>query len=99
MKIVQVINKEVNLDKFSNSYLRYIRSQIRKKIENPDVLLINFIPKDSAKMKAYHLEILLQIQKEFTDYIIIPPNKQNGDIIKKWSLFWKPNFFLIPLYS
>jgi hypothetical protein len=87
---IQIINKRVDPSKLSNGYYQRLRYEIKKRIkQDTEILFINFIPKKDINEK-WELETLLHLQKEFTNFIIIPPSSIDSSELKEWNDVFNP---------
>jgi hypothetical protein len=87
---IQIINKRVDPSKISNGYYQRLRYEIKKEIKkDTKIIFINFIPKKDIDEK-WELETLLHLQKEFTNFIIIPPSSVDSNELKEWNDIFNP---------
>lgn len=78
MQKVQIIKKRIDEDRLSGKYgdeekyYRILRHSIKRNLKNDaDLLLIDLIPKRPIQEK-WVVELLLDLQGEFTDKVILP---------------------------
>ena len=90
MKSIQIINKRVNVDKLDGRYYSKLKNEIRKQVrENPEILLINFLP-NRPVTELWALMTLLDLQLEFTDTVIIPRTTIDAEQLDEWVCFFDP---------
>ena len=78
---LQIIHKNINISRLlgekkdEREYFNRIRAEIKRQIiEDSDELLIEIIPSDVIKNK-WILELLINLQAEFTSKIILPESE------------------------
>ena len=86
---LQIINVEVNVEKFSHDYYNKLRNIIKKKIQKSDMIIINFIPNKLINDK-WIFYCLLDLQRDFTDIITIPNNNLEEENLNEWSYSFNP---------
>ena len=92
---LQIINKKIDPSKLSNEYYQRLRYEIKKEVkENTKILFINFIPKKDINEK-WELETFLHLQKEFTNFIIVPPSSIESNELEEWNDVFNPTLLAI----
>lgn len=86
---IQIINKKINTKKFIDDdfYHHRKRLELRREVkENSDLILVNLVLSESINEK-WALECMLDLQREFTDIVIIPPTDIQLEKINEWRQF------------
>lgn len=88
---IQIINKKIDVAKLSTRYYNKKRAEIKRNINHKsDVVIVNLIPNNDIEEK-WVVELLLHLQREFTDVVIIPKTTIDDDDLSEWINFFNPS--------
>lgn len=87
---IQIINKKIDVERLNTEYYNRKRFEIRREInEDTDIVLLNLIPSQEIE-KRWIVELLLHLQKEFTDILIVPNTGVQDAELSEWINFFRP---------
>jgi hypothetical protein len=89
---IQVITKKINVKKFIEDEFYYDRKEkeIRREVKrNADIVIVNLKPDQKIK-DLWVLEMLLHLQREFSDIVIIPDSDMPIEELEDWFGIFRP---------
>jgi hypothetical protein len=90
-----VIERKINIDNLTGDYYKRLRSELKRKAKDQEFVEIRLIPNRPIN-EMWILETLLNLQREVTNNIIIPPNTLKLDNAKftEWATEFDGNIII-----
>jgi hypothetical protein len=90
LESLQVITRKIDPTKIDHLYINKLRREIKTKIESgKDLTIIYFIPTAPIE-KRWVVWSLLDLQKEFTEILVMPKNIFTEDELKDYFFHFDP---------